>query len=101
MSSQLRLPVEMRLKESEDIQKQLENRILEAEKKNQQAQEERRKSLDTLEKQVGLVKHTHTHKEIFRKPRWHSTIVPALNNYFKLTCAGPLIDTLVGRMNSI
>ncbi|XP_019724832.1 nucleoprotein TPR-like isoform X2 [Hippocampus comes] len=50
---ELRFPVETRLKESEDIQKQLENRILEVEKKNQQAQEERRKSLDTLEKQVS------------------------------------------------
>ncbi|XP_061653390.1 nucleoprotein TPR-like isoform X3 [Phyllopteryx taeniolatus] len=48
-----RSPLEMRLKESEDIQKQLENRILEVEKKNQQAQEERRKALDTVEKQVS------------------------------------------------
>ncbi|XP_077413772.1 nucleoprotein TPR-like isoform X2 [Vanacampus margaritifer] len=48
-----RSPLEMRLKESEDIQKQMENRILEVEKKNQQAQEDRRKALDTLEKQVS------------------------------------------------
>ncbi|XP_061694573.1 nucleoprotein TPR-like [Syngnathoides biaculeatus] len=48
-----RSPLEMRLKESEDIQKQLENRILEVEKKNQQAQEERKKALDTVEKQVS------------------------------------------------
>ncbi|XP_077393151.1 nucleoprotein TPR-like [Festucalex cinctus] len=48
-----RSPLEMRLKESEDIQKQMENRILEVEKKNQQAQEERRKALGALEQQVS------------------------------------------------
>ncbi|XP_037131815.1 nucleoprotein TPR-like isoform X1 [Syngnathus acus] len=48
-----RSPLEMRFKESQDIQKQLENRIIEVEKKNQQAQEEKRKALDALEKQVS------------------------------------------------
>ncbi|XP_077471090.1 nucleoprotein TPR-like [Stigmatopora argus] len=48
-----RAPLEMRLKESEDIQKKLENQILEVEKKNDQAQQERSMALDTVEKQVS------------------------------------------------
>lgn len=49
---QLRSPLELRLKESEEVQKQLEKRILELEKMKQQEQEERRKALDAVEKQV-------------------------------------------------
>uniref|UniRef100_A0A3Q3IRA9 Nucleoprotein TPR n=1 Tax=Monopterus albus TaxID=43700 RepID=A0A3Q3IRA9_MONAL len=49
-----RSPLEIRLKESEDVQQQLEKRILEAEKMKQQEQEERRKAVDALEKQVCL-----------------------------------------------
>ncbi|XP_057713780.1 nucleoprotein TPR-like isoform X1 [Corythoichthys intestinalis] len=48
-----RAPLEMRLKESEDIQKKLESQILEVEKKNEQAQQEKRKALETVEKQVS------------------------------------------------
>ncbi|XP_077579861.1 nucleoprotein TPR-like [Stigmatopora nigra] len=48
-----RAPLEMRLKESEDTQKKLENQILEVEKKNEQAQQLRSKALDTVEKQVS------------------------------------------------
>ncbi|KAM6989175.1 nucleoprotein TPR-like [Tautogolabrus adspersus] len=47
-----RSPLEIRLKESEEVQKQLENRISEAEKMKQQAQEESRKAVDVVEKQV-------------------------------------------------
>ncbi|XP_061792549.1 nucleoprotein TPR-like isoform X2 [Nerophis lumbriciformis] len=50
---ELRSPLEMRLKESEEIQKQLEKRILEAEKKSEQEQDDGRKALDTVEKQVN------------------------------------------------
>ncbi|XP_049602686.1 nucleoprotein TPR isoform X2 [Syngnathus scovelli] len=48
-----RSPLEMRFKESQDIQKQLENRIIKVEIMNQEAQEEKRKALDALEKQVS------------------------------------------------
>ncbi|XP_039999046.1 nucleoprotein TPR isoform X2 [Xiphias gladius] len=48
-----RSPLEIRLKESEEVQKQLENRILEAEKMKQLEQEERRKAVDAVEKQVS------------------------------------------------
>ncbi|KAM3865905.1 nucleoprotein TPR-like [Diretmus argenteus] len=49
---QLRSPLEIRLKESEEVQKQLERRILEVEKEKQQGLEERRRAVDTVEKQV-------------------------------------------------
>uniref|UniRef100_A0A3Q3XS26 Uncharacterized protein n=1 Tax=Mola mola TaxID=94237 RepID=A0A3Q3XS26_MOLML len=45
------------LKESEEVQKQLDKRILEMEKMRQQEQEQKRKAIDELEKQVSL-KHT-------------------------------------------
>ncbi|XP_068457993.1 nucleoprotein TPR-like isoform X2 [Clinocottus analis] len=47
-----RCPLELRLKESEDVQKQLDKRILEGEKMKQQEREERRKAMDAVEKQV-------------------------------------------------
>ncbi|XP_041848028.1 nucleoprotein TPR isoform X2 [Melanotaenia boesemani] len=47
-----RSPLESRLKESEEVQKQLEKRILEVEKMKQQEQDERRKAVDALEKQM-------------------------------------------------
>ncbi|XP_075339815.1 nucleoprotein TPR-like isoform X4 [Odontesthes bonariensis] len=47
-----RSPLEGRLKESEEVQKQLDKRILELEKMKQQDQEERRKAVDALEKQL-------------------------------------------------
>uniref|UniRef100_A0AAQ5X4C8 Nucleoprotein TPR n=1 Tax=Amphiprion ocellaris TaxID=80972 RepID=A0AAQ5X4C8_AMPOC len=50
----MRSPLEVRLKESEEVQKQLEKRILEVEKMKQQEQEEKRKAVDTVEKQVRL-----------------------------------------------
>ncbi|CAI5642275.1 unnamed protein product [Oreochromis niloticus] len=49
---ELRSPLEVRLKESEEVQKQLEKRILELEKMKQQEQEERRKAVGAVEKQV-------------------------------------------------
>uniref|UniRef100_A0AAQ5Z011 Nucleoprotein TPR n=1 Tax=Amphiprion ocellaris TaxID=80972 RepID=A0AAQ5Z011_AMPOC len=49
----MRSPLEVRLKESEEVQKQLEKRILEVEKMKQQEQEEKRKAVDTVEKQVS------------------------------------------------
>uniref|UniRef100_A0A3B4UI63 Translocated promoter region, nuclear basket protein n=1 Tax=Seriola dumerili TaxID=41447 RepID=A0A3B4UI63_SERDU len=52
-----RSPLEIRLKESEEVQKQLEKRIIEAEKMKQLEQEERRKALDAVEKQVSLSTH--------------------------------------------
>lgn len=54
---QSRSPLEIRLKESEEVQKQLEKRILEVEKTKQLEQEERRKALDAVEKQVSLFTH--------------------------------------------
>lgn len=45
------------MKESEEVQKQLDKRILEMEKMRQQEQEQKRKAIDQLEKQVSL-KHT-------------------------------------------
>uniref|UniRef100_A0A3Q4M528 Nucleoprotein TPR n=1 Tax=Neolamprologus brichardi TaxID=32507 RepID=A0A3Q4M528_NEOBR len=50
---ELRSPLEVRLKESEEVQKQLEKRILELEKMKQQEQEERRKAVGAVEKQVS------------------------------------------------
>ncbi|XP_060899830.1 nucleoprotein TPR-like [Labrus mixtus] len=47
-----RLPLEIRLKEYEEVQQQLEERISEAEKMKQQAQNESRKAVDVVEKQV-------------------------------------------------
>uniref|UniRef100_A0A672I1M8 Translocated promoter region a, nuclear basket protein n=1 Tax=Salarias fasciatus TaxID=181472 RepID=A0A672I1M8_SALFA len=47
-----RSPLELRVKESEELQKQLEKRILEVEKMKQQEEEERRKAMDAVEKQV-------------------------------------------------
>uniref|UniRef100_A0A3Q3XHX2 Uncharacterized protein n=1 Tax=Mola mola TaxID=94237 RepID=A0A3Q3XHX2_MOLML len=52
-----RSPLESQLKESEEVQKQLDKRILEMEKMRQQEQEQKRKAIDELEKQVSL-KHT-------------------------------------------
>uniref|UniRef100_A0A3P8NC41 Nucleoprotein TPR n=1 Tax=Astatotilapia calliptera TaxID=8154 RepID=A0A3P8NC41_ASTCA len=49
---ELRSPLEVRLKESEEVQKQLEKKILELEKMKQQEQEERRKAVGAVEKQV-------------------------------------------------
>uniref|UniRef100_A0A665W843 Translocated promoter region a, nuclear basket protein n=1 Tax=Echeneis naucrates TaxID=173247 RepID=A0A665W843_ECHNA len=49
-----RSPLENQLKESEEVQKQLEKRIIELEKVKQLEQEERRKALETVEKQVSL-----------------------------------------------
>uniref|UniRef100_A0A3Q3IUV0 Nucleoprotein TPR n=1 Tax=Monopterus albus TaxID=43700 RepID=A0A3Q3IUV0_MONAL len=54
LEDSLKKEKEIRLKESEDVQQQLEKRILEAEKMKQQEQEERRKAVDALEKQVCL-----------------------------------------------
>uniref|UniRef100_A0AAX7SQS6 Nucleoprotein TPR n=1 Tax=Astatotilapia calliptera TaxID=8154 RepID=A0AAX7SQS6_ASTCA len=50
---ELRSPLEVRLKESEEVQKQLEKKILELEKMKQQEQEERRKAVGAVEKQVS------------------------------------------------
>uniref|UniRef100_A0A3P8STC1 Nucleoprotein TPR n=1 Tax=Amphiprion percula TaxID=161767 RepID=A0A3P8STC1_AMPPE len=50
---EMRSPLEVRLKVSEEVQKQLEKRILEVEKMKQQEQEEKRKAVDTVEKQVS------------------------------------------------
>lgn len=47
-----RSPLEIRLKESDEVQKQLEKRIIEVEKMKQLEQEERRKAVETVEKQV-------------------------------------------------
>ncbi|XP_078120990.1 nucleoprotein TPR-like [Sander vitreus] len=47
-----RSPLELRLKESQEVQKQLEKRILELEKMKQQEREERRKAVDAVEKQM-------------------------------------------------
>uniref|UniRef100_UPI0037E77C1F nucleoprotein TPR isoform X2 n=1 Tax=Semicossyphus pulcher TaxID=241346 RepID=UPI0037E77C1F len=47
-----RSPLEILLKESDEVQKQLEKRILELEKMKQQEQQERRKAIDVVEKQV-------------------------------------------------
>ncbi|KAI4809983.1 hypothetical protein KUCAC02_018833, partial [Chaenocephalus aceratus] len=47
-----RSPLELRLKESDEVQKQLEKSILEAEKLKQQEREERRKAVDAVEKQL-------------------------------------------------
>ncbi|XP_033959662.1 LOW QUALITY PROTEIN: nucleoprotein TPR [Pseudochaenichthys georgianus] len=47
-----RSPLELRLKESDEVQKQLEKSILEAEKMKQQEREERRKAVDAVEKQL-------------------------------------------------
>uniref|UniRef100_A0A7N9ASS5 Nucleoprotein TPR n=1 Tax=Mastacembelus armatus TaxID=205130 RepID=A0A7N9ASS5_9TELE len=55
-----RSPLEIRLKESADMQQQLEKRILETEKMRQQEQEERRKAVEELDKQVGLSMHRYT-----------------------------------------
>uniref|UniRef100_A0A3Q1GEV0 Translocated promoter region a, nuclear basket protein n=1 Tax=Acanthochromis polyacanthus TaxID=80966 RepID=A0A3Q1GEV0_9TELE len=49
----MRSPLEVRLKESEEVQKQLEARILEVEKMKQKEQEEKRKAVDAVEKQVS------------------------------------------------
>ncbi|KAM4623655.1 nucleoprotein TPR-like [Polymixia lowei] len=49
---QSRVPLEIRLKESEEVQKQLEKRILEVEKEKQRDQEERRRAVEAVEKQV-------------------------------------------------
>lgn len=49
---QLRSPLESRLKETEELQRQLETRILELEKMKEQEQEEKRKSVEAVEKQV-------------------------------------------------
>uniref|UniRef100_A0A668AD44 Translocated promoter region, nuclear basket protein n=1 Tax=Myripristis murdjan TaxID=586833 RepID=A0A668AD44_9TELE len=53
---QARSPLEVRLKQSEDVQKQLEKRIIEVEKEKQQEREERRKAVDAVEKQVCELK---------------------------------------------
>nr|XP_019964353.1 PREDICTED: nucleoprotein TPR-like isoform X2 [Paralichthys olivaceus] len=47
-----RSPLEMRLKESEEVQKQLEKRIVEVEKMKQREQDEGRKAVDAVEKEV-------------------------------------------------
>ncbi|XP_027875639.1 nucleoprotein TPR-like [Xiphophorus couchianus] len=47
-----RSPLEVRLKQSEDVQKQLEKKMLEVEKLKQQELEERKKAVDAVEKQV-------------------------------------------------
>ncbi|XP_063742334.1 nucleoprotein TPR-like isoform X2 [Eleginops maclovinus] len=47
-----RSPLELRLKESDEVQKQLEKTILEAEKMKHQEREERRKAVDIVEKQL-------------------------------------------------
>ncbi|XP_056148478.1 nucleoprotein TPR-like [Lampris incognitus] len=49
---QSRSPLEIRLKELEEVQKQLERRILEVEKEKQQEQEEKRRAMDALDKQI-------------------------------------------------
>lgn len=48
------------------MQKQLEKRILEVEKMKQQQQEERRKAVDAVEKQVSLL-HTFIQVNLCRK----------------------------------
>lgn len=49
---QSRSPLEVRLKQSEDVQKQLEKKMLEVEKLKQQELEERKMAVDAVEKQV-------------------------------------------------
>uniref|UniRef100_A0A3Q3G582 Translocated promoter region a, nuclear basket protein n=1 Tax=Labrus bergylta TaxID=56723 RepID=A0A3Q3G582_9LABR len=62
---QSRLPLEIRLKEYEEVQQQLEERISEAEKMKQQAQEESRQAVDVVEKRVKhhtpICKQQHKH----------------------------------------
>ncbi|KAM8838870.1 nucleoprotein TPR-like [Synchiropus picturatus] len=53
-----RTPLESRLNEAETIQKQLENRIMEVEKQKQQGQEDKRKAVDAVEKQVSELHRT-------------------------------------------
>lgn len=47
--------MEIQLKESKEVQNQLEKRIIEVEKKGQQEQEEKRKARESLEKQVSVL----------------------------------------------
>ncbi|XP_020791648.2 nucleoprotein TPR isoform X2 [Boleophthalmus pectinirostris] len=47
-----RIPLEIRLKEAQEIQKQLEQRIVEVEKMKLQGEEDRRKAVNAVEKQV-------------------------------------------------
>lgn len=59
-------PLEIRLKESEEVQKQLEKRILEAENLRQQEVEQRKKAVDEVEKQVSLCRKIR-HVDVLRK----------------------------------